>query len=86
MYGQPVDVRTSEDNEASGYYRAGSLVPINFANMPSNFIYHFSADEDNNTLISGEVYTSPTSIVDEEGNNYTVKRILDKDDLGYQIH
>ena len=83
---QPVDVRSSNDVGPSGYYWAGSHYTIDFSNMRKDFIYHFSADEDNNTLISGQVYALPTTIVDDNDNEYMVRRILDKDDLGYQIH
>lgn len=82
----PIEIKTSEEKGPSKYLIGGSLEPIDFSNMPEDFIFRFSADEDNNTLITSEIRSKATPVIDEEGNEYTIRRILDKEDLGYQIH
>lgn len=82
----PISIHTSEESGSSSYLLDGSLIPLDFSNMPETFIYRFATDEDNNTLITSEIRSTPTPVTDEEGNHYTIRRILDKDDMGYQVH
>ena len=95
--GEPSEVKTSQDDLASyydedgqvvkkRYYIAGSHALIDFSNMPKNFIYHYMSDEDRNSLIAGEMLTVSTPVVDDDNNRYTIRKIENKEDIGYQIH
>lgn len=79
-------IRTTADSGPSGFYWAGSMDPIDFSNMRSDFIYRYTLDEDDNAFVVEYNRATPTPVVDDNGNYYTIRKIDDRDDIGYQLH
>ena len=83
----PVDIISSDAADThTKYYYMGSHREIDFSNIKEGFIFHFTADEDNSTLIAGETYALPTRIEDASKKNfYVIKRVLHNEDIGYRF-